>query len=389
MGRAAHVILVVDDEPTNRKLMRATLEDSYTVVEAENARAALALFDHASERGPADLVLLDVMMPGLNGFDACREIKARARDAFLPVVLLTALDRQEDRNQGLAAGADEFLTKPIDRRELTLRVKTLLQVRAQEERIREQLAALTAKEEVIRRQLDELQHLQLLKDDLFSLVVHDLRNPLSGVVGFLEILQMQLADPALARARQSAEHATLAALKLRDMLDEVLEIRRLEEAGMPLRRERAEVRAVLREAVATVEGAAKPRGIALEVSVDGDLVLHVDRALLRRAVENLVTNAVKFSPPNQPVTVRARRDTDSIIIEVADRGPGISDTTKAQLFKKFAAVEAQRSGDRRRGFGLGLHLVKLVAGAHGGSVAVRDHEGGGSVFAISLPGSVP
>src|SRR5579872_3344731 len=235
MGRIAQVILVVDDEPTNRKLMRATLEDSYTVVEAENARAALALFDHASERGPADLVILDVMMPGLNGFDACRGIKARARDAFLPVVLLTALDRQEDRNQGLAAGADEFLTKPIDRRELALRVKTLLQVR-------EQLAALTAKEEVIRRQLDELQHLQLLKDDLFSLVVHDLRNPLSGVVGFLEILQLQLADPALARARQSAEHASIAALKLRDMLDEVLEIRRLEEAGLPIRREPTEIR---------------------------------------------------------------------------------------------------------------------------------------------------
>ncbi|HZU99008.1 MAG TPA: hybrid sensor histidine kinase/response regulator [Planctomycetota bacterium] len=379
------MILVVDDEEPNRALVRATLGDAYTVVEAEEGRAAIELFDRASGRGPADLVLLDVMMPGLDGFDTCRAIKARARGAFLPVVLCTALDSQEDRNKGLDAGADDFLSKPFDRRELTLRVKALLRVRQQDDEIRRQLESLSAKEEVIRTQLEELQHLQVLKDDLFSLLVHDLRNPLSGVIGFLEILQLQLRDPSQARARQSADQAVEAARRLRDMLDEVLEIQRLEEAGLPIRRERVELRDLIRDAVRTVAGAARSRDISVEVALDEELFASLDRTLVRRAIENLVGNAIKFSPPRETVQVRARRDGGTIAIEVADRGPGISTSTKLRIFKKFAAVEANHSGDRRRGFGLGLHLVKLVASAHGGGVAVRDNEGGGSVFSIAFP----
>lgn len=369
-------VLVVDDEPRNRLLVRGSLGSVYEVLEAESAEVAFELL----AKTPVDLVLLDVMMPTMNGFDACGRIKAMPRDEFLPVILLTALNSQEDRNEGLAAGADEFLTKPIDRRELSLRVRALLRIREQEEKIRE-------KEAFIRKQLEELQHLQLLKDDLFSLIVHDMRNPLTGVVGFLELLQGQLSDPSLARARQSADHAAEASRKLRDLLDEVLEVQRLEEDGLPLKREATSLASVARDAAGTLQGAATSRKIGLEVTAENDPVLSIDRSLVRRAIENLVANAIKFSPSNEKVSVRVRREDERVLLEVADRGPGIADSTKVMLFKKFASVDARRSGDRRRGFGLGLHLVKLVANAHEGDVFIRDHEGGGSIFGVSFPAS--
>lgn len=129
MSDKNHLVLVVDDEPTNRALIKAILGELYTVLEAESGHAALERFDRTPGKAPVDLVLLDVMMPGLDGFETCRRIKSRRYDSFVPVILLSALSGQEDRNEGLSAGADELVSKPIDRRELLLRVHDLLRVR--------------------------------------------------------------------------------------------------------------------------------------------------------------------------------------------------------------------------------------------------------------------
>jgi signal transduction histidine kinase len=379
-------VLVVDDDARNRALVKGRLGATYEVLEAENGAAALDLLSRAS----VDLVLLDVMMRGMNGYETCRAIKGRPAIGFLPVILFTALNSHEDRNEGFLAGADEFLTKPIDHRELTLRVGALIRLREQEERIRHQVEELREKETVIRRQLHELQHLQSLKDDLFALIVHDLRNPLAGVVGFLELVQVGLSDPAHASARRNADQAAAASRKLRDLLDEVLEVQRLEESGLPVKPESVSLAAIARDAASTLEGAATARGVRLQLLLEGerDLVA-VDRSLFRRAVENLIANAVKFSPARETVDVVVLALPDRRVLEVRDRGPGIADSVKVQLFKKFASVEARRSGDRRRGFGLGLHLVKLVADAHGAEAFVRDRDGGGSIFGVSFPESTP
>ena len=355
-------ILVVDDEPRNRALMRGFLSSQWDVIEAADGIAAL----EALERNAVDLVLLDVMMPGQDGFTTCRLMKSEARDPFLPVILVTALGEQSDRNRGLEAGADDFLHKPVDRRELLLRVKGLLRLRDQER--------------VIRAQVEELRRLQSLKDDMVSLLVHDLRNPLAGVLSSLELAietpkdEQQASD--LRRAMTSAE-------SLRGALDEMLQVRLMEENAVVAHRAPTDLALPIASALSTLEPVAKRRRVELRWDVDGESMAPVDAKLVQRAVENLISNALKYTPHGTDVTVCARNFSGFIELEVCDRGPGVPDALKSTMFERFGSVEAHQ-GKQRRGIGLGLYLVKLVAEAHDGDVSVHDRPGGGALFRMRL-----
>jgi signal transduction histidine kinase len=359
------LVLVVDDEPRNRELVRAYLGSTFRVVEAGSGTEALAVV----AREPVDLVLLDVMMPEMDGFDCCQQIKQTPREGFLPVLLLTALHAQEDRIRGLSAGADDFLTKPVDRHELLLRVRVFLRLRQQEAQIR--------------RQLLDLKTLQELKDDLFSLIVHDLRNPLTSVQGFLQVIQYKLAEPAYTALRGDVSYAREAAERLERILDDVLQVRVLEDGQLPLSPEAVELAALASEALATMDGVARAKHITVTHHARGNTEVRADRSLVRRCLENLLANALKFSPPTQVVEVTVAAENGGVVVGVADHGPGIPDALKPKVFGKYSS--ALPKGEGLRGFGLGLHLVKLVAEAHGGVVGVQDRAGGGSVFRLFLP----
>jgi signal transduction histidine kinase len=372
------VILIVDDELANRALIRAYLGGTYEVVEAPDGPTALTLL----KQKQVDLVLLDVMMPHMNGYDVCRRIKVTMREPYLPVVLLTALGQQDHRNTGLQAGADDFLTKPVDRQELLLRLRMFVKLRAQDAQIHQQVAALEERDRIIKQQLQELRALDNLKDELVGLMVHDLRNPLSGIVGFLDGLEHNAADPEV---REDAHLALEASDHLRETLDDMLQVRLLENGTVRLYRELVGADTLVNEAIGSVLGAARARHVEISRVLDGeDWHIDADRKLVRRAIENLLTNALKYSPSGGVVLAGVRTSGTGIEIEIADRGTGIPDDVKSQLFQKFGSVEAARGG-RRRGIGLGLYLVKLVATAHGGRAVVRDREGGGTIFGLCLP----
>jgi two-component system, sensor histidine kinase and response regulator len=374
-------VLVVDDEAANRRLLRACLQSTYNVYDVEGASAALELLG----RTPIDLVLLDVMMPGMGGLELCREIK-RTQPEYLPVILVTGLGRQQDRNAGLQAGADDFVTKPFDRHELLLRVRTFVRLRAQDQRIHRQLKALSAQEQLIRRQVKDLEELSAMKDDLVSLMVHDLRNPLTGIAGFLDLLAEGTADPDV---RSEAMEALEASGRIRETLDDLLFVRLLETSTLTLHRELVLAESIVEDAISSVRGAARARGVEIsQLAESHDLLLNADRKLVRRAIENLLGNALKYTPEGSIVRTAIRRAGTEVEIEVADRGCGVPEAFKQQVFQKFASVEAAR-GEARRGVGLGLYLVSLVATAHGGRTSVRDRNHGGAAFGLYLPAEAP
>lgn len=358
-------ILVVDDDSRNRELLAEFLAPICTVFQAGDGGQALELV----AREHPDVVLLDVMMPGRNGFEVCREIKFRTRHEYLPVLLLTALCDQEHRNRGLAAGADDFLNKPVDRRELMLRVSSFLRLSAQERVIRAQLARLT--------------RLERLKEDLISLIVHDVRTPLQGVLHGISLIERKLGAAREGPLAGHLAQTLLSANRVRELVTDMLDIRLIEEQGLVPSREEVRVGELLQQVRADVGPLAERVKVEVEVRAGEELRWRLDSKLVRRAVENVVANGLRYAPAGSQVTVEAAPG-EELVIRVADAGCGVPDDFKQTIFEKFGSVEAQR-GTERRGHGLGLYFVKLVMEAHRGRVRVRDGEAGGALFELSFP----
>lgn len=353
------LVLVVDDDESIRRLIRLGLTPKFEVLEASNAADAIELVGTR----PVEVVVIDLMMPGMTGVEAVPKLKARAKGA-LPVLLLTALDDQVHRTRGLEAGADDYLSKPIDRLELSLRVQNFVRLRRQEQLIRSQLSALT--------------DLHALKDDLTALLVHDLRNPLTAVKGAFQLLEANVVP----QDRDLFKLGKNALDRVMEAVGDLLKVRMLEQGKLTLERVPTVVSELTQNVVETLRTAALDGKVIVQQMNTGDTAIEVDAKLVRRALENLLINA--FRHTNESVDVSVLGDERAVTLVVADRGPGVPDFLKGELFDMFGSLALQKAGGRR-GHGLGLYLVKLVAHAHGGDVVVRDRVGGGAEFVISLP----
>ncbi|MDP3158059.1 MAG: hybrid sensor histidine kinase/response regulator [Archangium sp.] len=359
--RQIATVLIVDDDLSVRVLTRRMLAETYRVLQAETVEQALELVAHDT----IDLVLLDVVMAGTNGFEGCRRIKAGAK-GYLPVLLLSGLVAHEALMTGLEAGADDFLNKPISQSELSLRVAAFIKIRVQGL--------------LIQKQLRELRELVVLKDDLVDLLVHDLRSPLTAVTCSFRILEAKATEPEMQEDIRIGIAATQQVLSL---AEDLLSVRLLESGALAPALTLCSPLEVVEAAVASLRTLAIQSGVKVSVNGPKDLRVRLDRKLVVRAVENLLGNAVKYTRDGVELSVTA--EGEGAVIDVADRGSGIPDAFKPGLFEKFGSVEA-RSGSTRCGVGLGLYMVRMVAMAHGGNVSVADRVGGGAQFRLTLSG---
>jgi two-component system, sensor histidine kinase and response regulator len=357
-----HVVLLVDGDPLRREV-RAALPRGWRVEEAGTAAGAL----EELRRARVDLVLLGVLLPDMHGHEACRRLKEASAGSFLPVLMLGPEGGRGGRVAALEAGADDFLAKPVDARELALRAGSFLRLVDQDRTIREQNA--------------RLESMLTLREELAMFLVHDINNPLSSVKSLLGVL---LGEVPL-EVRDDVRDAALATQRIEDLLEDLLLVNLLDAGEMRLERYPQPVATICDDAVRSLEGMARHFGVRVSVRREDDPRSSVDDRLVRRAVENMLANAYRYSPPEGEVEVSVRAREVWCVVDVADRGPGVPDPFKEILFRKFASMDAWK-GAARRGHGLGLHFVKRVAEAHGGSAAVLDRPGGGAIFRLSLPG---
>jgi signal transduction histidine kinase len=359
-------VLVVDDEPRSRELFRGLLEaHGYAVLTACSGVEGLAL---AREQGP-DVVLLDVMMPHLDGLEVCRQLKGEERTAVTPVLLVTSVDARQERLRGVEAGANDFIIKPFDSTELLLRVRNAVRTKRLYER-----AAI---------QYRQLQALETARDGLVHMIVHDLRSPLTGLQAYLDLL---LTSPALAADEQGIEFARESSAivrRLSGMITQLLDLSRLESGKMPLSPQPVDLTELVRCAVATLGPPPCPLDLASEFEVCSEPVV-CDADLISRVIANLVGNAYKFSPEGQPVRITIERRNGSARIAVSDRGPGVPPELQSHIFEKFVQGSNGRSG-REASTGLGLAFCRLAVDAHGGRIGVESHPPEGSTFWIELP----
>jgi two-component system, sensor histidine kinase and response regulator len=357
------LVLVVDDEPKNVQLLTDLLESrNYRVCQAADGEQGLAL---ARDRLP-DVVLLDVMMPRLNGFEVCRRLKGEQKTAMIPVLLVTALDARQDRIAGIDAGANDFINKPIDSADLMLRVRNAASTR----QLHDRLAT----------QLKQLQEFEAARDTLTHMIVHDLRSPLTGLRAYLDLLR--LAANGNAEVVEYAAEAQKTAVRLTEMISQVLEVSRMEAGQMPVSLQETDLSEVLPRAVAIL--GPPPSEITLEYQIpEKPVTIHCDPELIGRVVVNLVGNAFKFTPPKGHVSVGLASEPDRVRITVTDNGPGIPPDLRGKVFEKFGqAPLGQASGSRSTG--LGLTFCKLAVEAHGGRIGLEGPKDGGARFWIEL-----
>jgi len=373
----APLILVADDVEANVELLFDQLHVlGFRAIAATDGPGALA----AAFAHHPDLCILDVAMPAGDlgcddrdtGFEVCRRIKRDPRTARVPVIFVTALNDTTDRVKGIEAGGDDFLTKPHNRLVLGARVRSLLRLKS----------AMDALEESSRK----LRELEKLRDDLMKMIVHDLKSPLTAVLATLEMLLDEDFGSLLEPQRSALVEAEGKAEDLLSLIEDLLEIRRIEETTVALKLEPIAPAAILNEVVYEWATRLRQAGATATVDVTDDApVIEADKALLRRVFGNLVQNAVTHSATAVAIQLTARREGDGILFTVADNGPGIPPEYQDIIFRKFEQVHSPNA-PHLGGSGLGLAFCKLVVGAHGGRIWVRSGGAGqGSAFHFTLP----
>ncbi|MEO5579842.1 MAG: ATP-binding protein [Gemmatimonadaceae bacterium] len=373
---SGQLILVADDVQANVELLYDQLHSlGYNVVSAADGPSAIAAcFAHNP-----DLCILDVGMPpgelGVDsrstGFEVCRRIKRDPRTSRIPVIFVTALNDTGDRVRGIEAGGDDFLTKPHNRLVLGARVRSLLKLKAATDAL-----------ETSYRQLRELEK---VRDDLMKMIVHDLKSPLTSVIATLELLADGDFGALSATQKGAVGDAESKAEDLLALIEDILEVARIEEAAVTLSPEPIAPAAFLAELVYEWSHRFQQESTNASIQVDDDTPLfHADRPLLKRVFSNLIQNAVTHSSNPIQLVMSARRTGDSVLFTVADSGPGIPPEYHEVIFRKFGQV-ATGIAPRVRSSGLGLTFCKLVVDLHGGMIWVRSQEGQGSAFYVEIP----
>ena len=369
----APLLLVVDDNPLNVEPLCDLLEAmGYRVAQALDGATALRLVE---ERTP-DLILLDIMMPGMNGYEVCERLKADPKNARIPVVFVTALSDSEDKVRAIEAGGDDFLTKPFNRPVLLSRIRSLLRLK-------------TANDD-LENSYRRLQALERMKDDLMKMIVHDLKSPLAAVLATLEIALDGDLGPLNDEQQQLLGGAQRHGADMLQLIDDLLELTRLEDSHLALERQTIDVAPLLEEFEDEWQVRMAREGAILRIETEPGLAVSADYHLLRRVFSNLVGNALRHAGPGVEIRLSAaqRHQLPGVLFSVADNGVGIPEEYHELIFRKFGSL-GRTDASGWHSSGLGLTFCKLAVEAHGGQIWVESREGEGSTFRFVIPSEAP
>jgi two-component system sensor histidine kinase/response regulator len=358
-------ILVVDDEPANVELLVRRLEAlGADTLRASNGEDALALAD----RELPDLILLDVMMPGIDGYDTCRRLKMNDRTAPIPVIFATARDRADDLSKGFEVGAVDYVTKPIEPVELAARVRSAIFTK----RLQDDLRSTNG----------ELRKVERSRQELVGMLGHDIRNLANSLVAFLQLVRLGQLDASRPEFSELLGLSESNVTELLRMVNALLDVYKMEEGRLEADPRLTRVDDLVKKSIAQITAEARARGVALECAT-GDARAYVDETLLVRVFTNLLANSVKHTPSGGKAIVEASTTPDGwVTVRVTDTGPGIPAADGDNIFDRFYQTAGGRS---RGGTGLGLAFCKLAVELHGGTIRVVNAGEPGAIIEMRLP----
>jgi signal transduction histidine kinase len=360
-------ILVVDDTEDNLDLLEFALKRKpVTMLRATSGAECLVL----AERENPDVILLDIQMPEMDGYETFKRLRANPKTAKIPVVFLTAQKKDpESIEKGLALGVDEYLTKPIDVEELFVRTRMLVQLkRAQAE-------------------------LERTKADFMAMLVHDLRSPLSGIQSVVKFIkEVSKEGPLKEEYLKLLDAAEESSHRMLELINDFLDLSKFEAGSMTLERHPTSITELLRRVINQMELQFQRRNIAIKTNFDEHLPLVlVDERKIEQVVVNLLSNALKFAHPDTSVIVSAERmdatelgQRPLVRVSVSDKGLGIPAHELPLLFERYKQVSTA-SKVKQKGTGLGLAICKLIVEAHEGTISAESEPNQWTTFRFTLP----
>jgi K+-sensing histidine kinase KdpD len=360
------LILIVDDEERNLRLLESILiPQKYEVTVARNGAEAIS---KAISEAP-EVILLDVMMPLMDGFEACRRLKADERTAPIPVLLVTALESRADRMKGIGAGATDFISKPLDIDYLLLKVRN----------------ALYAKHlfNTVQESYDHQKRFEEVRDKLTRMIVHDLRTPLIGIIGNLELLKLKSAAARGSEEKEYLADALFAAQTMIDMTTSMLLVNRSEQGTVEISLNREDLKETAAEAIERLGSMQSQCRIIISCTPEPE-VFPCDREVTGQLMLTLLSNAVKYTTSGDSIRIAIAAEPGGLRVTIADAGSKVPTEFHKIITEKFGAAAIGRER-RMYSTGLGLVFCKIAAEAHGGDIGIEYAESSGNIFQYFLP----
>ena len=364
-------ILLVDDEGKNLQLLGSVLQpEGYKLSFAKEGSKAMTLAKEQS----FDLILLDVMMPDVDGLAVCKDLRAHFGEDCPPIIFLTAKSETKDLVQGFTAGAVDYLTKPFIAEELLQRVRNHI--------------SLQVTRRSLKQKNQELQRLYEENKELLGIAAHDIKNPVAGIRGCVRVVLSQLEDEKTVSedGKEMLEIIEKTSERILHIVESLLNAQSIESAGFTLRYDIFDGSTLLREVLELNQAAAKKKSIEIVRRSAETIALKADRSALQEVMDNLISNAVKYSPPHSRVYCGWQLAEDEKTVEffVEDEGPGLSQKDLQKVFGRFQKLSARPTGDESS-TGLGLSIAKKLVELHGGMIDVCNRPEKGARFFFHLP----
>ncbi|MDY0092860.1 MAG: hybrid sensor histidine kinase/response regulator [Candidatus Vecturithrix sp.] len=372
------VILAVDDTPENLETLFNYLDQrGFTVLLVQNGENALK----QAQTCHPDIILLDVMMPGVNGFDICRRLKANEMTCHIPVIFMSALSETVDKLQGFAVGGVDYITKPIHCEEVEARIKTHLMLRRLQQELQKKNMILVEKNE-------QLQAVNASKDRFFSIISHDLRTPFVTLIGLTQVLTEEFETYPKEDLKSLLVKVQKTSEIFYALLENLLTWSRCQTGVIEMTPQMVNIREAILRNLRIFDQTAREKQIALTTTLETPMLDYVDEKMLETIFRNLISNALKFTPCGGTVTISGAQDGHTAMIAVTDTGIGIGEKYLPKLFRIDEQYKRKGTADEQ-GTGLGLILCREFIEKNGGEIWVESKVNEGSTFKFTLPQQSP
>lgn len=382
-------LLVVDDTPDNIIVLRSFMKDIYQIMVATNGVKALEI---AGSDEPPDLILLDIMMPEMDGYEVCRRLKKNGAIKDIPVIFLSALNEAMDKVKAFQAGGVDYVTKPFQSEEVRARVETHLKIRQlQVESVRQNRRLQQANDDLQAAQLEltrnnqQLEQLNAEKNRFLGIAAHDLRNPITGIGGFCGLFLGGMLGALTDQQREIIERIKNSSKFMNQLLEDLLDISQIEAGKLELRLAPVDLAALITDNVKLNRMFAEKKQIGLKfIPQYIPPPLSLDASKIEQVLNNLISNAIKFSQSNTEIMVELTEKDGQIVLAVRDQGQGIEAHEIEKVFKPFEKTST-RSTAGEKSTGLGMAIVKKIVEGHQGKIWLESTLGVGTTFYVTLP----